>query len=398
MKTIIKKFNTFCRFFSFTIVVLFLVFAPAISLAQSTTATSGLCGPAPHPACALLEQNCRAVPGEPENLPNGFKREVICHPVSQTNPTPPGSIGAVAKCRNGWFFGEATFIKCDDFQRICVGSDREYVVIEASTILPYDDVACLHKPIDPSIFVGKETTDFSYSCTSLVDCYQQVAICRASVGIATYFRGDTEVKCRKITGSPVVNPTLTPPPSPPTPTGAFVPLVGIPGVNPDSDLGTYINALYVLSISLAALLAVIKIIVAGVKWMLTDLISGKEEAKKDIQGALTGLLIVISAVLILTVINPDLAKTDLILTEVVAPPPSPPTPTESEAKDYCGTKTLTSRRQMSCTPCSEMAQRCTIAGGTSRLDTTDLNIIYCTKQFAKSRCIFKRNSAPAGGG
>jgi len=50
-----------------------------------------------------------------------------------------------------------------------------------------------------------------------------------------------------------------------------------------------------------------------VKWMLTDLISGKEEAKKDIQGALTGLLIVISAVLILTVINPNLVGIDLDL-------------------------------------------------------------------------------------
>jgi len=93
--------------------------------------------------------------------------------------------------------------------------------------------------------------------------------------------------------------------------GPFTPLVGIPGIDPDAEFNEYINALYLLSISLGALLAVVKIIIAGVKWMLTDLISGKEDAKKDIQGALTGLLIIISAVLILTVINPKLVDFEL---------------------------------------------------------------------------------------
>ena len=102
--------------------------------------------------------------------------------------------------------------------------------------------------------------------------------------------------------------------------GTFVPLVGIPGVNPDADFGTYINALYVLSISLAALLAVIKIIVAGVKWMLTDVVTRKEDAKKDIQAALTGLLIIISAVVILTTINPNLVKFNLLPETTVTTP------------------------------------------------------------------------------
>jgi hypothetical protein len=94
---------------------------------------------------------------------------------------------------------------------------------------------------------------------------------------------------------------------------AYRELVGIPNVDPSSNFNEYINSLYVLSISIAALLAVIKIIIAGVKWMMTDVVTSKGEAKKDIQGALIGLLIVISAVLILNVINPDLAKVDLSL-------------------------------------------------------------------------------------
>ena len=97
----------------------------------------------------------------------------------------------------------------------------------------------------------------------------------------------------------------------------FIPLVGIPGVDPnDPVLGTYINAVYRLSISLAALLAVIKIVAAGASYMLSDIVTNKSKAKDDIRGALIGLLIVISAVLILTTVNSDLTKTDLLVTPV----------------------------------------------------------------------------------
>lgn len=99
---------------------------------------------------------------------------------------------------------------------------------------------------------------------------------------------------------------------------AFTPLVGIPGVSDPESVGfqTYINTLYALSISIAGLLSVIKIIIAGVKWMLSDVVTSKQEAKGEIQGALLGLLIVVSAVLILNQINPQLTTTNLITTTV----------------------------------------------------------------------------------
>lgn len=96
----------------------------------------------------------------------------------------------------------------------------------------------------------------------------------------------------------------------------YAPLVGIPGVDPNADFSGYINSLYILSISVAALLAVIKIIIAGVKWMLTDVVTSKGEAKKDIYGAVIGLLIVLAAVLILTVINPNLTNVKIIFDPV----------------------------------------------------------------------------------
>lgn len=95
----------------------------------------------------------------------------------------------------------------------------------------------------------------------------------------------------------------------------YEPLVGIPGVGQGEgddvtiDLNDLLNALYAMSISIAALLAVIKIVIAGVKYMMTDVVTTKGGAKSDIQNAVLGLLVVIGAVLILFVINPDILNT-----------------------------------------------------------------------------------------
>jgi hypothetical protein len=100
----------------------------------------------------------------------------------------------------------------------------------------------------------------------------------------------------------------------------YVPLVGIPG-------------LYALSISLAALIAVVKIVIAGAKYMLDPLVSGKSEAKSDITNALIGLLIIIGAVVLLNTVNSDL--TNLQITAKPAVVDNTPIPGTISAKDYC---------------------------------------------------------------
>jgi hypothetical protein len=90
----------------------------------------------------------------------------------------------------------------------------------------------------------------------------------------------------------------------------YKPLVNIlGGETPSFD--AYINLLYTTSITLAALLAVVKIIIAGAKYMLSDVISNKGEALGEIKGALLGLLLIVGAYLILNVINPQLLTNDL---------------------------------------------------------------------------------------
>lgn len=90
-------------------------------------------------------------------------------------------------------------------------------------------------------------------------------------------------------------------------------MVKIPRVSADSQsTGEYVQALYFLAITVAALLAVVKIIFGGVKWMLSDVITDKSSAKNDIKGAILGLAIVLAAVLILNTINKDLTKLEFL--------------------------------------------------------------------------------------
>ena len=92
---------------------------------------------------------------------------------------------------------------------------------------------------------------------------------------------------------------------------APIPLSG-PGGTDDktADINTYIPAMFRLAIGIAGGLAVLRIIVGGIKYMTTDAFSGKSEAKETIQNALVGLLLAISAYTILYTIDPSLVKLD----------------------------------------------------------------------------------------
>lgn len=98
----------------------------------------------------------------------------------------------------------------------------------------------------------------------------------------------------------------------------YAPLVNIPG-NQAGGFEQYINFLYGVSISIAALLAVVKIIIAGAKYMISDVVSNKGSAIEDIQGAILGLLLILGAVIILEFINPQLINGNIKFQPI--PPP-----------------------------------------------------------------------------
>ncbi|MEX2052289.1 MAG: hypothetical protein WD991_01160 [Candidatus Paceibacterota bacterium] len=83
--------------------------------------------------------------------------------------------------------------------------------------------------------------------------------------------------------------------------------------NPTDDkaLGGYLNLMIRLFIGLCAVLAVVMIVVGGMEYMTSELISSKEQGKTRITEALLGLLVALGAYALLNTINPDLLKTDL---------------------------------------------------------------------------------------
>jgi hypothetical protein len=107
----------------------------------------------------------------------------------------------------------------------------------------------------------------------------------------------------------------------------YMPLIQLPiGDGKNATWQDYIDLLYTTSISVAALLAVIKIVIAGAKYMFSDVITDKGSAIKDIKGALLGLLLIIGAVLILELINPRLITGGLKLEQVRPAPALPAVP------------------------------------------------------------------------
>lgn len=94
---------------------------------------------------------------------------------------------------------------------------------------------------------------------------------------------------------------------------APIPLNG-PGETKTTTAGPYITGIFTLIIAIAGGLAVIKIIFGGIKYMSTDAFTDKNEAKDTIQNAIWGLVLAISAWLILYTVNPNLVKFDLTIT------------------------------------------------------------------------------------
>ncbi|MBY0376503.1 D-alanyl-D-alanine carboxypeptidase family protein [Patescibacteria group bacterium] len=76
-------------------------------------------------------------------------------------------------------------------------------------------------------------------------------------------------------------------------------------------LGIYLNIMIKIIIGIAAVLAMVMIVIGGIEYMTSELISSKEAGKQRITNAVFGLILAMASYLILNTINPDLLKTDL---------------------------------------------------------------------------------------
>ncbi len=97
-------------------------------------------------------------------------------------------------------------------------------------------------------------------------------------------------------------------------TQTYVPLAGVPLVDSKSPTVVgYLNALFTLSIAVAAIFAMFRIVMAGFKYMMaSDSWGSKEEAKSDITAVITGLVVLLLSFIILAQINPELVKLTIL--------------------------------------------------------------------------------------
>ncbi|MHB1330681.1 MAG: pilin [Minisyncoccota bacterium] len=89
----------------------------------------------------------------------------------------------------------------------------------------------------------------------------------------------------------------------------YTPLAPIPEItnnNGTTNINTFIPGAIRLTIGIASGLAVLFIIIGGIKYMSSDAWSKKDEGKKTIQNALGGLLLAIGSYVILNTVNPQL--------------------------------------------------------------------------------------------
>lgn len=94
-----------------------------------------------------------------------------------------------------------------------------------------------------------------------------------------------------------------------TSTTGFVPLTNIPQL---TDLGnaftldSFLNQLYRIAIGIAAIVAVLQIMRAGIMYMGGDSVTQKKEARDLIALSIGGLLLVLSPVIVFSIVNPSI--------------------------------------------------------------------------------------------
>lgn len=129
-----------------------------------------------------------------------------------------------------------------------------------------------------------------------------------------------------LTDSPITTATFTiggTPPPPPAGTPALSPTGFIAECQSGGSIGACIKGIYLLSIGLAALIALLMIVLAGYRYMTA---SGNaqqvENAKESFTAAVIGLIVIFIAFILLDLINPNLTHFTDLSSEI---PPIPAT-------------------------------------------------------------------------
>jgi hypothetical protein len=93
----------------------------------------------------------------------------------------------------------------------------------------------------------------------------------------------------------------------------YVLLEPLPGnfpakIGSDSDFYAYLNGIIMFFIIIGAMLAVVRFSIGGILYMTSDVVSTRTKAKSQMWACIWGLLLLVSSVLILRTVNPELVK------------------------------------------------------------------------------------------
>jgi hypothetical protein len=130
-----------------------------------------------------------------------------------------------------------------------------------------------------------------------------------------------------------------------------VSIPGGPSTGADVTLKQYIRYIYLLGLGLIGIAAFGALVYGGFMYMLSGTVTSKEEAKSWIKGAILGLVLGMTAYLILNTINPDLLR----LKEPTLPPLSPPAASPSPSPPPASPLTCEAGN---CDPGCEAAANC----------------------------------------
>lgn len=97
---------------------------------------------------------------------------------------------------------------------------------------------------------------------------------------------------------------------------SFESIVPLPGLSPEAyatlSFADYLKLLFKYSIAIGAMLAVLMFIYGGFQYMTSDAVSDKKKGVSHIRDAVTGLLLLLSVVMILQVINPCILEINIL--------------------------------------------------------------------------------------
>jgi hypothetical protein len=138
----------------------------------------------------------------------------------------------------------------------------------------------------------------------------------------------------------------------------YTPLEPLPGVPTEAysepgQFGALFNSVFILLISLGALLGVVTLVISGIMYMTSEATDKKSEARSRIRNSIIGLILLAGCYLVLSTINPDLLRINFNPRQIVNPQN-----TNSPVLNNSGTLTPATNAQM-----QAAANECRKVGG-----------------------------------